>query len=206
MQRQAATRADRLGQGRGPDGCRVGGCASQRQLILAPQVGVPLARDSCYKNAHQSHYCNKNSLRNGLKWSICNSMARPKGEATKVMRIPLSRVAEVEELLGRHPREISVTFTVPANAPRTTKLGIITDRVTAGRTRPVKQAEPEVQRDTPAFVDVRPVEALTPGVEAEKCQLCGKMMARPEKYGPEHYRVCGRWTAPKHEPSHEPAF
>ena len=87
-------------------------------------------------------------------------------------------------------------------------LGVIARYRETGRSvvalHPVERS---VQRDEPTAPSNIPKMAVTtPGVEAEKCQLCGKMMARPEKYGPEHYRVCGRWTAPKHEPSHEPAF
>lgn len=75
---------------------------------------------------------------------------------------------------------------------------ISTGKSRGGRGTPRRpKEEPEVQRDTPAYVDVRPVEALTPGAEASKCGDCGRMMARPEKYGPDHFRTCGRWTAPK---------
>jgi hypothetical protein len=90
-------------------------------------------------------------------------MGRPKGEETKAVRVPVSRVAEVMALLGKPPKK---------------------DR----------HKEPEVQRTEPtALVGIAPVEALTPGVEAEKCVDCGKMVAHPLRYGPHHYRTCGRW-------------
>jgi hypothetical protein len=90
-------------------------------------------------------------------------MGRVKGEETKVVRVPLSRVAEVMALLGRPPKR-------------------------------KRKQEPEVQRDEPtALVGIAPVQALTPGVEAGKCIDCGRMIAHPLRYGPEHYRTCGRW-------------
>lgn len=92
------------------------------------------------------------------------------------MRIPLSRVGEVEALLGR-----------AASIPRT------------------GWKEPEVQRDEPTAPSNLPkVAVTTPGVEASKCGDCGKMMARPLAYSAEHFRTCGKWKAPRVEQG--PAF
>lgn len=66
--------------------------------------------------------------------------------------------------------------------------------------RSVQRAEPTAPSGIPKAV------VTTPGVEAGKCRLCDKMMAHPEKYGPEHYRTCGRWTAPHATQPYEPAF
>tara|TARA_R110000868_G_scaffold123_8_gene1318 strand:- start:306 stop:665 length:360 start_codon:yes stop_codon:yes gene_type:complete len=112
-------------------------------------------------------------------------MGRPKGEEKERRWIPVRLLAEVDAILGR---EVSQT------------IGDVVDSVLPEvRRRAVRSInrEPEVQRDTPAYVDVRPVQALTPGAEASKCGDCGRMMARPLAYSDEHFRTCGKWKAPR---------